>query len=170
MAGVGILREEPVRKKASVPTQRGRRAWSPHGKMRPRSGTWHGDEELPDMVKNARKLTDSLATEVRFDPGLIQDVIEMVLTETLAHETYAASKMGVMSKRVSDVLKTRIRGLCGDRFKLVCIVVITEGGTEESALHVTSQCVWDHERDDFASGSFSNDALHAVATVFAIHC
>ena len=49
----------------------------------------------------------------------------------------------------------------------MCLVTI--GSVEGQGIRVASRCLWDHETDSYASATFKNATLFAIATVFGIY-
>jgi len=72
-----------------------------------------------------------------------------------------------MSRRLSEVIRDRVKTLRLPRYKLVCTVLI--GQNSGQALQHASRCLLDADNDGFASASYENSSLFASATVYAIY-
>jgi hypothetical protein len=53
------------------------------------------------------------------------------------------------------------------RYKLISIVTI--GEKKDQGVRVGSRCVWDKDRDNFASAMFENTHIYAVGMVYAVY-
>ncbi|XP_077981554.1 dynein light chain Tctex-type 5-B-like [Glandiceps talaboti] len=103
----------------------------------------------------------------KFISDRVEPVIQAVLEENLASEKYDGEKCSLLSKTISQEIKLRIKDLHYDRFKIVCTVSIGEKKSQD--VLIGSRCVWDQERDDFASASYTNSSLFAIAVVYALY-
>jgi len=72
-----------------------------------------------------------------------------------------------MAMRLSEVIKDRVKALPLRRYKLVCSVVIGQNGGQ--AVRHASRCLCDADNDGFASASYANSSLFAIATVYAVY-
>nr|XP_006815332.1 PREDICTED: tctex1 domain-containing protein 1-like [Saccoglossus kowalevskii] len=97
----------------------------------------------------------------------IQPLIQTVLEEKLSHETYNAEKCAELSKSISQEIKLRIKALHYDRFKIVCTVSIGEKKNQD--IMMGSRCVWDTDKDNYASGSYANASLFSIAVVYGLY-
>ena len=69
--------------------------------------------------------------------------------------------------QLSDVIKARTKELPLPRYKLVVSVEI--GQSAGQSVICVSRSLWNASTDDFASASYRNESLFAVATVFAVY-
>jgi len=90
------------------------------------------------------------------------------LLETfLDGESYEACKCSQLALQLSDVIKDRTKELSLPRYKVVVNVVI--GQNAGQSVSCVSRSLWNANTDDFASASYRNASLFAVATVFAVY-
>lgn len=66
-----------------------------------------------------------------------------------------------------QVVKARVKDMMIPRYKI--IVVISIGQLTGQNMRVGSRCLWDAANDTFASHSFKNSSLFAVANVYAVY-
>ncbi|KAJ7375977.1 hypothetical protein OS493_037673 [Desmophyllum pertusum] len=114
-------------------------------------------------VKTPRN-TYRLEPVSRFSEPKVKEVIEDVLDQNLHGHTYEAVFCKEMSKKLSDVIKQRVKFLGFTRYKFICIVHM--GQVHNQGMRIGSRCLWDQKFDNVAEGFFRNGDLFAVATVF----
>ena len=114
------------------------------------------------MKGNITKLTPLR----KFDPTVVTREIERILETTLTGVTYDPNKASAMSLKISETIKTKVKALKFPRYKFIAMVTISSKGSQ--SITVSSQCVWNAGTDTYATGTYSNGSLLAVATVFAI--
>lgn len=95
--------------------------------------------------------------------GIIDDVLESKLKE----EAYEPKSSRQMAKTLAEIIKSRVKELGYERYKLVCMVSI--GQLKEQGFRMGSRCCWDAKWDTFASSSFKNKTLFAIATVWGVY-
>ena len=54
----------------------------------------------------------------KFRPGAVKEAIHTILNETLAGKTYEVDKVADWSKDISDQIRTRIKEMGYDRYKV----------------------------------------------------
>ena len=102
-----------------------------------------------------------------FSPEKVKDVIEQVLQEYLDDTKYNARECKDLSKDVSADIKNRIKELKFDRYKIICNVVI--GQCHDQGFQMASRAVWQHQTDNWASATYRNSSLFALAVVHGIY-
>ena len=75
--------------------------------------------------------------------------------------------MRQMVKTLSHLINKKVKELNFERYKIVTTVTI--GQIADQGVRVASRCLMDQETDQFASGSFTNSTLFAVATVYGFY-
>ena len=68
---------------------------------------------------------------------------------------------------LAELLRSRAKEVVPPRYKLVCHVLLSQQG--QQSMLVASRALWDPESDSFASASFCNASLFAVATVHGVY-
>ena len=56
--------------------------------------------------------------EKKFRPGAVKETIHSILNETLAGKTYEVDKVAEWSKDISDQIRTKIKEMGYDRYKV----------------------------------------------------
>ena len=97
----------------------------------------------------------------------MKEAIHQILDETLAGKTYEVNKVADWSKDISDQIRTRIKDMGYDRYKIVVEVVLGEQRGE--GVRMGTRCLWDSDTDNFASDVFMNDSLFCCAAAFGIY-
>lgn len=119
-------------------------------------------------VSQSPKNTYRMEPLSRFSEPKVKEVIEDVLDQNLHGHTYEAVFCKEMSKKLSDVIKQRVKFLGFSRYKFICIVHM--GQVNNQGMRIGSRCLWDQKFDNVAEGYFRNGDLFAVATVFGLYC
>nr|XP_005482254.1 tctex1 domain-containing protein 4 [Zonotrichia albicollis] len=103
----------------------------------------------------------------RFDVERVQRVLEGTLACALGATEYSAQGSAPLALSLTELLQSQAKEVVPPRYKLVCHVVLGQQG--QQSLLVASRGLWDPETDTFASASFSNASLFAVATVYGVY-
>ena len=85
----------------------------------------------------------------------------------LANVLYDPKVCRDLSLEISDEIRTQVKQLGYDRYKIVCVTHI--GSKARQAIRIGSMCCWDKETDSFSESSFVNGSLFAVTTVFGLY-
>lgn len=101
----------------------------------------------------------------KFTPGRCQEVLQQVLKANLDGASYDSRATAGLSKTISDEIKFRVKEFKIPRYKIIAQVFI--GSKSGQCMQMASRSVWDPSTDNFASQSYENESLFAVATV---HC
>lgn len=111
--------------------------------------------------------TYKMHPDVTFKVKVVEDSINQVLKEQLHDDKYDAHASSQMSKTLATIISKRVRALNFDRYKIVTLVTV--GQLADQGIRVASRCLMDKNTDKFASGSFKNNSLFAVATVYGFY-
>ncbi|XP_065070247.1 dynein light chain Tctex-type protein 2B-like [Rhopilema esculentum] len=111
--------------------------------------------------------TYKMEPDKRFDLKKAKDLLDKILEENFSDAEYDPTKSGILAKRVSTIIKDRMKTLGFERFKYVCNVIIGQNGNH--GIKVASRYLWDARRDNWINASFSNKELFVVASVFALY-
>ncbi|NXJ08491.1 TC1D4 protein, partial [Odontophorus gujanensis] len=103
----------------------------------------------------------------RFNAGRVQRVLEGALAGVLGGTTYNPQGSVVLVQSLAELLRGRAKEVVPPRYKLVCHVLL--GQRAQQGMLVGSRALWDPETDSFASASFCNASLFAVATVHGVY-
>lgn len=103
----------------------------------------------------------------RFEEGRVRRILKEVLESHLREEKYEQNACRQLAMTLTHIIKNRVKELGFERYKLVCLVHV--GQAKEQGFRMGSRCCWDVKRDTFASASFKNKTLFAVATVWGVY-
>uniref|UniRef100_A0A8C5INL2 Tctex1 domain containing 4 n=1 Tax=Junco hyemalis TaxID=40217 RepID=A0A8C5INL2_JUNHY len=103
----------------------------------------------------------------RFDVERVQRVLEGTLACALGSTVYSAQGSAPLALSLTELLHSQAKEVVPPRYKLVCHVVLGQQG--QQSLLVASRGLWDPETDSFASATFSNASIFAVATVYGVY-
>ncbi|XP_019386869.1 PREDICTED: tctex1 domain-containing protein 4 isoform X2 [Crocodylus porosus] len=103
----------------------------------------------------------------RFHAGPAQRVLEATLAARLQGVAYTPGAGRQLAQSLAEQLRGQLKELAPPRYKLVCSVVLGQAGRQ--GLRVASRALWDPESDTFASATFTNASLFAVATVHGLY-
>ena len=121
------------------------------------------DFPKPPQLENTYQLDPG----VRFNVKLVETVMQQILESRLQHAQYSDDAAKTLTTELTDTIKVKIKTLGFSRHKLVCHVIIGPVGGQ--CVRVASRCVWDEKHDDYASTSYTNSSLFAVAMAYGIY-
>jgi len=90
-----------------------------------------------------------------------------LLESFLDGELYEARKCSQIAQNLTEVVKGRMKELSLPRYKYVCKVMI--GQNAGQCISFASRSLWNTATDNFASATYRNGSLFAVASVFAVY-
>ena len=102
-----------------------------------------------------------------FNAIQVQEVAQEVLDKNLTGVTYEAIKSRELACDLANEIRDRVKTLNLKRYRVVVYVQI--GSKNGQHVFVASRCVWAEKTDNFASASFQNSHLFAIATVFGLY-
>lgn len=103
----------------------------------------------------------------KFPERSIRNILKEVLSETLAEVNYEPNTCRQLTKTISDDLKSKVRDMNIQRYKIICLVHI--GQLAHQAMRIGSRCLWDANFDSYTSYEFKNGSLFAVGTVYGVY-
>ncbi|XP_074689324.1 dynein light chain Tctex-type 4 [Strix aluco] len=103
----------------------------------------------------------------KFNAGRVQQVLEGALASALGTTVYSPQGSALLAQSLVELLQSQAKEVVPPRYKLVCNVLLGQQG--QQSLLVASRALWDPESDSFASATFSNASLFAVATVHGVY-
>lgn len=103
----------------------------------------------------------------KFQSEKVKTIIDSVLESHLKDEEYDHKSCKQLVLTLSEIIKSRVKELNYQRYKIVCIVNI--GQLKEQGFRMGSRCCWDPKWDTFATGSFKNKTLFAVGSVWGVY-
>ncbi|NXD80394.1 TC1D4 protein, partial [Halcyon senegalensis] len=103
----------------------------------------------------------------KFSTGRVQQVLEGALASALGTMVYSPQGSAPLAQSLAELLQSQVKEVVPPRYKLVCQVLLGQQG--QQSLLVASRALWDPESDNFASATFSNSSLFAVAIVHGVY-
>ena len=80
---------------------------------------------------------------------------------------YTSDDASVITKKISDEVKNRLRDLGLPRYKFMVQVVV--GQKVGEGMHMGMRCLWDQDTDSYATVTHSNDDYFCVATAYGVY-
>ncbi|XP_067893071.1 dynein light chain Tctex-type protein 2B [Heterodontus francisci] len=103
----------------------------------------------------------------KFDPYKVQKILEGTLSSYLADNKYNPVTCVQQVQSLTDHIRLKVKDINAPRYKLVCNVVL--GQLNDQGILIVSRCLWDTSTDNFATATFKNSSLFAVATVYGVY-
>ncbi|MEE6495263.1 hypothetical protein FKM82_001995 [Ascaphus truei] len=103
----------------------------------------------------------------RFNPCRVQKILETSLSSYLGDVKYNPLTSGYLTQSLSDLIRSKLKDLSPPRYKLVCNVFLGQMGHQ--GVKVASRALWDQQNDNFASATYANASLFAVAMVHGLY-
>ena len=103
----------------------------------------------------------------KFNPSRVEKVISAVLKSYLDEETYQASKCGMLSTSIADVIKSRVKDLDYARYKYVVHVIVGQNSGQCNS--AVSRCLFFEQTDSFSSAVYKRGDIYAVGSVYAVY-
>ncbi|KFQ27609.1 Tctex1 domain-containing protein 4, partial [Merops nubicus] len=103
----------------------------------------------------------------KFNAGQVRRVLEGPLASALGTVVYSPQGSGPLVQSLAELLQSQAKEVVPPRYKLVCQVLLGQQG--QQSLLVASRALWDPESDSFASATFTNASLFAVAIVHGVY-
>ncbi|XP_029930590.1 dynein light chain Tctex-type 5 [Myripristis murdjan] len=125
----------------------------------------HHDDSLWTAVQ--MESTYQLGPYKRVPFLAVQDILKDVLVSYLQEEKYDVERCRLLAKTIPEVIKARVKDLMIPRFKIIVLLYI--GQLCDQSMIIGSRCLWDATNDTFASHSFKNSSLFAVANVYTVY-
>ncbi|XP_038048564.1 tctex1 domain-containing protein 1-B-like [Patiria miniata] len=114
--------------------------------------------------ENTFKMTPDPGT--RFVPGEVEKIARQVLEANLTEKTrYEPRTCSIFTQRIAEEIKMRVKELKIPRYKITCQVFM--GSVSGQCQQMVSRAVWNTDTDNFATCTYQNNSLYAVALV---HC
>ncbi|XP_069594095.1 dynein light chain Tctex-type 4 [Ranitomeya imitator] len=105
--------------------------------------------------------------DFRFNPCRAQKALETILRSYLVDAKYNPITSGQLAQNLSDLIRSKLKEFTPARYKVVCNVFL--GQMCHQGVQVSSRSLWDPQNDHFASASYSNASLFAVAMVHGLY-
>ncbi|XP_025110766.1 tctex1 domain-containing protein 2-like [Pomacea canaliculata] len=104
---------------------------------------------------------------VEFKPDMVEPLMNKILTTRLKGKDYDSIESPALCKVLADEIKQGVKKFNFKRYKLISEVMI--GQMKQQGFIKASRFLWDSSRDNFASVSYKNRTLFAVAVLYALN-
>ena len=107
------------------------------------------------------------ADGTRFDAIQVQELTQEVLDTKLTGAIYEVTTSRKIVCDLANEIRERVKKMNLKRYKVVVFVQL--GSKSGQHVFMASRCVWAEKTDNFASASFQNSHLFAVASVYGLY-
>ncbi|NXC10881.1 TC1D3 protein, partial [Orthonyx spaldingii] len=104
----------------------------------------------------------------KVDNHLLRDKAQAILTNKLQEAKYDGDSSPFLCASISEEILKAVKDMDYERYKYVVSVLIVEKANQ--AMIVASRCLWDDQRDTWASAKCETDTFIALALVMACYC
>ncbi|KAJ3413594.1 Tctex1 domain-containing protein 3 [Chytridiales sp. JEL 0842] len=111
--------------------------------------------------------TYRMKPEKKFQSEAVRKLADEILQRTLQKVKYDAEKVPELTMAIANEMLASVKKLEFDRYKIVVDVSI--GEFKGQGIRSASRALWDTSTDSYASTSYRNATLFAVATVFGLY-
>ncbi|KAI9362527.1 Tctex-1 family-domain-containing protein [Zopfochytrium polystomum] len=111
--------------------------------------------------------TYKMKPDKKFQSEPVRRLAEEILGSSLAKAKYNAETSPELAKKIANEILAAVNKLEYERYKVV--VDVTIGEFKGQGIRVASRTLWDTSTDTYASASFRNASLFAVAIVFGCY-
>lgn len=118
-------------------------------------------------VKLANTYRLAPAEDEKFVACKVEKVVHGIIESFLEGETYEAKRCSHLAQNLTDVIKNRLKEMHMPRYKIVCSVMI--GQNADQCLRCSSRCLWNTDTDNYASATYKNNSLFAIANVYGLY-
>ena len=102
-----------------------------------------------------------------FNATQVQEVVQQVLDKKLTGIMYDPTASRELVCDLANEIRDMVKTLNLKRYKVVVYVQL--GSKNGQHVLMASRCVWAEKTDNFASASFQNSHLFAIATVYGLY-
>lgn len=102
-----------------------------------------------------------------FMPTRVENMMKETLERKLRTVKYTPDGCRIIATELTADIKSKVKAMEFPRYKIVCNVIITEN--KRQGLEIASRCVWNKDTDNFASYTYRNPTLIAVANVYGVY-
>lgn len=125
------------------------------------------DSEREHQEKTEYQNTYRLDPDKPFNVRQVEEAIRDILEALLSKQEYDVSRVGIMTKRITEAVKTRVKSMRFSRHKI--IVHTAMGSKTNQGIEIGSRCLWNQNTDRSATVFYENRSLFTVVTVYGIY-
>ena len=123
------------------------------------------DENQNAIVrKTTSKPTYQLSPGRIFNADQVRSIVMDIFKEQLQD---CNNYSGVLCKRLTDLIKLRVKRLCFDRYRIIAYVLL--GSKQSQSMRFASRFVWDERFDNYADVKYENANVYAVGIVYGVY-
>eukprot|EP00696_Hemimastix_kukwesjijk_P006967 gnl/Hemi2/18842_TR6244_c0_g1_i1.p1 gnl/Hemi2/18842_TR6244_c0_g1~~gnl/Hemi2/18842_TR6244_c0_g1_i1.p1 ORF type:complete len:150 (+),score=24.46 gnl/Hemi2/18842_TR6244_c0_g1_i1:44-451(+) len=128
-----------------------------------------GGDPLADIMLKVYENTFRVEPEPneKFNVARVEALLKDVITNKLARKEYNAQTCPLYAREICAEVQDKAKAFGYKRYKLVTQVTI--GEVQGQGIHLFSHCLWDAEKDNYASFNWSNGQMHCSAVVFGLY-
>ncbi|XP_049826699.1 dynein light chain Tctex-type 5-like isoform X2 [Aethina tumida] len=108
-----------------------------------------------------------LESQNPFNAEKVYKILKAVLDEAMENMTYDPEKCANQAKWASNQIKSDVKKLEFDRYKIISLV--TFGERHDQDVNMSCSFLWDHEKDNFAMYTSETNTVFGVALCFGIY-
>ncbi|CDS37092.1 Tctex 1 [Echinococcus multilocularis] len=125
--------------------------------------------DVPNHMTTLRSTysTYQLEPDVKFPKAIVANIVKEVVDGLLHGREYEPEFCRQASRRMTDVLKARVKSLQLKRYKI--ITQATLSSVSDPNFYSSSRCLWEPALDTCVSYDFCNGSIVATANVFGIY-
>jgi hypothetical protein len=102
-----------------------------------------------------------------FIPERVESMLKEILEARLKHVQYSHEECRTLTTDLASIIKGKVKVMNFPRYKIVCNMVIMEN--THQGVELATRCLWNASTDTFASYTYRNSSLIAVAYVHGIY-
>ncbi|CAG2228987.1 dynein light chain Tctex-type protein 2B-like [Mytilus edulis] len=143
-----------------------------HAQTRERSMS--SDLDSMDMLRSIKrgvKYENTFRLEPKddelFSCSKMEKAMQEIMEEVIGDAPYDSVTCNTLVHTVSNQIKDRAKIFPWKRYRFIVHVIL--GQNTNTSIKVGSRCIWDEHRDTFATASYENKTIFAMATCFAVY-
>ncbi|XP_045173603.2 dynein light chain Tctex-type 5-B-like [Mercenaria mercenaria] len=135
------------------------RAWQRRAKKRKVT------EKPPVYYENTYRMTPEKGKY--FSPSKVEKLLKETLEKRLKSMKYSPDGCRITTRELCADIKRKVKEMDFPRYKIISEVLITEN--KRQGIQVSSRPLWNANTDNFASYTYRNATLIAVANVYGVY-
>ncbi|KAG5894910.1 hypothetical protein JTB14_008871 [Gonioctena quinquepunctata] len=111
--------------------------------------------------------TYRMEAENPFNTEKVDKILKKVMEEALENLDYDLDKCPKQAKWASSVIRSKVKKMNFDRYKIICVVSIGEKHSQD--VFATCRFLWDTEKDRYSVYSMENTYVYGYAQCFGLY-
>ncbi|XP_019865876.2 dynein light chain Tctex-type protein 2 [Aethina tumida] len=127
------------------------------------------DSQAEDMTKKAVRFmnTYELESKTPFNSEMVYKILKDTVDRLAADFEYAPDICAEQAKVASKLIRTQVKELAFDRYKIINLVSIGEKHSQD--FMITTRFLWDAQRDKFAMYTTENTSMYIIAICYGLY-